>query len=80
MSDPDPDLARLDRVLAQLSEHFDSIQIIATRHAGDGTLTFQRGTGNWFSRYGATAEWVDMQRARVLVKAQRETEDEEDEL
>lgn len=73
MSDStDPDLVMLDRILAQLSEHFDSVQIFATRHNGDHTLSAQRGTGNWYSRYGAVREWVAQQDARAWAKVDRE--------
>ncbi len=65
VSDPDPDLSRLDRCLAQLSDHWDSVQIIATRHNGTATIVADRGTGNWYSRFGATSEWVERQRATL---------------
>lgn len=71
----DEDLARLDRCLAQLSEHFDSVQIVATRHNGDATISCHRGTGNWFSRYGAVVEWVEFQQARVREKVRREEDE-----
>lgn len=74
MSD-DPDIVRLDRLLAQLSEHFDSIQIVATRHNGDNTIAVHRGTGNWFSRYGAVVEWVDFAKERVAAKVRREDDE-----
>lgn len=78
MPDPDEDIARLDRMLAQLSEHYDSVQIIATRHNGDTTLVVDRGTGNWYSRFGATGEWVDRERARVWVKMSHDERPRED--
>jgi len=63
MGEPaDQDKAALDRVLAQLTEQFDSVQIIATRHRGAGvgeqTWLMHRGTGNWYARYGAVREWL----------------------
>ncbi len=73
-SDPanDPLLAMLDKMLNQLSEHFDSIQIIATNHKGDHTLTVQRGIGNWYSRLGAVTEWLEREKARIHVHTERE--------
>lgn len=59
MKEVDEDFVRLDRILAQLSEHYDSVQIVATRHTGDKTIRVDRGTGNWFSRYGAVQLWVE---------------------
>lgn len=71
----DEDTPRLDRALAQLSEHFDSVQIIATRHTGTHTSRFDRGTGNLYSRLGAVAEWLHLRRSRVHVHVEREDDD-----
>lgn len=59
MTERDDEIMKLvDKALAGLSEHFDSIQIIATRHDGDKTIMLDRGTGNWYSRFGAGQLWV----------------------
>ena len=72
--DGDRDLRTLDRLLAQLSEHFDSVQIIATRHERDRTISANRGTGDWYSRYGAVREWLIQQdeRAREQIRGEDE--------
>lgn len=57
----DQDLQLLKNHLEQLGEHFDSVQIFATRHEHgtlDGTVTVQLGTGNWYARYGQIHEWL----------------------
>lgn len=54
------DLKEIDRALSLLSEHFDAVQIFASRHRKDaeGTFNLQKGTGNWFTRYGHVREWL----------------------
>jgi hypothetical protein len=54
------DIARLDAAAQLLMEHFDSVQIFATRYDGyqRGTAGASAGRGNWYARYGAVKEWV----------------------
>ncbi len=54
------DHAMLKRHVAQLAEHFETVQIFATRHSAehDGTVGAQWGEGNWYARYGQVKEWV----------------------
>jgi len=77
MADRNEEIARLDRCLAQLSDHYDSIQIIATRHEGTRTISADRGTGNWHSRFGAVSEWVERERARVWAQVERDDDERE---
>lgn len=81
MSEPDkdPQLVMLEQVLNRLSEHFDSIQIIATDHKGSHTVIIQSGVGNMYSRIGAVAEWLECQRIRVRVHTKKQIRDEEEE-
>jgi hypothetical protein len=56
-----PDITAVDRCIEILGEHFDSVQIFATRHESttlDGTLSITKGTGNYFARYGQIREWI----------------------
>ncbi len=62
----------LDSVLAGLSEHFDNVQIIATRSDGTDTLVIDRGTGNWYARYGAVREWIIIQEERTKIHTRQE--------
>lgn len=74
MSEPDPDLKKLDDALRTLSEHFDSVHIFATRHeptTEGGTLSVERGTGHWNARIGQIKEWVIMQDEFVKVHARK---------
>lgn len=53
----------LDSFLAQLMEHFDTVQIVATKHCTerDASIKRQRGDGNWYARYGSVKEWINDQ-------------------
>ena len=46
---------------AMLMEHFDCVQIFASKHKGEqvGTITYNFGAGNYFARYGQVQQWVD---------------------
>jgi hypothetical protein len=66
------DIAKVDAALAVLAEHFDTVQVFATRHeAGqeDGTISVQKGLGNWFARYGQVQEWLVTNDERSRLKA-----------
>ncbi len=44
---------------AQLTEHFDSVQIIATSRDDEGNTTLHvMGLGNWYARFGSVQAWV----------------------
>ncbi len=46
---------------AQLAEHFESVQIIATHVDSelDATVLTAAGQGNMYARLGSTATWLD---------------------
>jgi hypothetical protein len=79
-SNPSEEAALIAHHLRALSEHFDSVQIFATRHesgAKDGTLHWQQGAGNWYARFGQVQEWLGVQQARArrdALRADRERE------
>lgn len=61
MSDKENDLERVDAAINLLSEHFDAVQIFASRHepeTEDGTVSVEKGSGNWFTRYGQVSDWM----------------------
>jgi len=61
VSQPNHNLAHLEKALSELGEHYDSAQIFATRHeAGTlgGTVRAALGCGNWYARYGQVQEWI----------------------
>ena len=61
MSDPDPQIAEIERHVAQLEEHFDSVQIICTGHRDGKTTSTCSGSGNWYARIGSVREWLTTQ-------------------
>lgn len=55
------DEAMIQKCVDELGEHFDTVQIFATRHEkgeNDGTVHVQLGAGNWFARYGHVTNWL----------------------
>lgn len=55
------DLKIVTKAIQDLSEHFDSIQIFATRYDANSegaTVNVSKGTGNWFARAGQVREWI----------------------
>jgi len=42
----------VDSHAAQLSEHFDAVQILASYSLNGGTQSISGGSGNWFARLG----------------------------
>lgn len=52
------DVSQLDRAIAVLGEHFDTVQIFCTRYEGASTVSVNKGTGNWHARAGQVREWV----------------------
>lgn len=57
--DKDPEIELLEKHIAQLMEHFETVQIFVTRHdAGQGTFNINLGDGNFFARLGQVQEWI----------------------
>ena len=46
--------------VARLSEHFDSVVVMVSRHdfKSGKTISFVNGEGNYNARYGLAKEWV----------------------
>lgn len=63
-----PDEQFLDKALDILREHFDTVQILATRHEAsqNGTLHFDCGFGNYYARLGQLDIWLKQQRQASL--------------
>jgi hypothetical protein len=60
------DLRRIEEALDLLIEHFDCVQIFATRdESGElgGTVRISRGRGNWYARFGQVMLWVEREKA-----------------
>lgn len=55
------DLEIIQRAIDLIGERFDTIQIFTTRYESEkdgGTINVQKGTGNWFARYGQVKTWI----------------------
>lgn len=63
---PDEIATVIDRCIARLREHCDSVQIFCTRLDENGdTLNFNLGSGNWFARFGQVVEWTHRETERA---------------
>lgn len=59
MSQPDSSVDMIDRHLSHLFEHFDNVQIFASRVDEKGrTVTITRGIGNFCARRGQVRDWM----------------------
>lgn len=76
------ELQHVKDACSALGEHFDSVHIFATSYKGGdkGTLHFQWGAGNWFSRFGQIRTWVLKQEEAERVRMREEMEQDEEEL
>lgn len=74
------DLARIDKALQTLSEFFDTVQIHATRYdsASGQTCRIDKGTGNWFARYGQIKAWVVREDESFRVETRNDARGEND--
>ena len=77
MSDGDEDLKEIERHVAQLGEHFESIRVIASRNQDGKTITYSSGAGNFYAQLGSVRDWLVRQEARSREHARREMEGEE---
>ncbi len=80
MSD-DPDTARRRRAAAELSEHFDAVQILACKLLPDGTSSMTKaGKGLFYARLGMARTFLEQDvaedRAQALARELKEEEGE----
>lgn len=55
----------LEEAVARVSEHFDSVLILATWTKGDDCLFVKRGTGNVFEWYGMVDSYMREQSTKL---------------
>ncbi len=61
----------LDGHVAQLMEHFDTVEIFVTSYQPNQTTNYTaRGSGNWFARKGQIQEWI-MRSDRIVCEEVR---------
>ena len=51
--------AILEKALAQIGEHFDAVQILASWNEEAMSMIAKRGTGNWYARQGMAHEFIN---------------------
>ena len=62
----DDDIRILERHVAQLGEHFQSVRIITTSHQDGNTFTATSGAGNFYAQIASVREWLMRQDERVV--------------
>lgn len=69
------DMKLVREACESLSEHFDTVQVFATRYDSNldqGTVNVLWGTGNWFARYGQIRTWLIKKDAETRKDAEAE--------
>lgn len=69
----DLDVQRLKKMCEELGEHFDCVQIFASRFdAEEGTTSVNWGAGNWHARRGQVDGWLtkEDERSRKEIREQ----------
>jgi len=79
----DHDMELISAALERLGEHFDSVQIFASRQEVDGgdqsIVNIYSGCGNWFARYGQVTNWLTTEDERTKTRVRNEIFDDEEE-
>ncbi len=73
------DMSRIEKALDTLREHFDTVQIFTTKHGctngdGIGTISFRKGFGNYYARYGQVQQWLIKENKSVEIEVMEENE------
>ena len=58
----------LDKAVSFLAEHFDSVQILATRCEGTETESYACGVGNFMARMGQVQEFLRREELRLFAE------------
>lgn len=75
-----PGVELLESHAARLMEHFDSVQIVATRFSGESQETdvFRAGGGNYYARLGSMKEWLINEEERLRLDVDDSSFDDDD--
>lgn len=69
-------LEGLKKEALRLHEHFDTVQILATRFHNDGTTSaFEVGRGNWYARQGQARTWITQDDENTREQVRRKGEE-----
>lgn len=55
----------VEKAAADLGEHFEAVEILASNSDGEGTKCIKRGGGNYYARIAMAQEFVDEDRVRT---------------
>lgn len=55
----------IERIAAQLAEHWEGVQILVSRAEPDGTGRYFYGVGNWYTRQGMAHDFIKSEEART---------------
>ena len=64
----DDKMKLIEQTCSRLQEHFDSVQIFATKHdptMSEGTINWHYGSGNWFTRWGQIKDWISRKESEM---------------
>ncbi len=61
----------LEKIVVDLSEHFDAVQILATWMDGGATKSLKPGSGNFYARQGLARELINEDMAQEIAVAIR---------
>lgn len=62
----------IEKAMAILGEHFDSVQILASYNEEDETRCSKRGCGNWYARVRMAQELILEDNARIHHQVRKE--------
>lgn len=74
---PQQALAMLNAHAAQLSEHFEAVQILASFPTDGGTQPVKAGRGNWFARQGMAHDFIKQDEAQQIAHEITQSEEQE---
>jgi len=74
----DEELKIVQAHMAQLSEHFETVQIFVTIKKEESTTSMFDGCGNYFARYGQVKSWTIAEEKDFDAKNRVGGEEEED--
>ena len=74
----DIELDRIKKAVKELSEHFDTVQILCTNHPSDeeGTTKYSWSHGNFYARLGHMLSWIEQEKGELYEKGARSLDNE----
>ena len=71
----DADFKRIENAATVLIEHFDAVQIFASKHTSTGTVAHHHGKGNYYARRGYVQTWLLKENEISRTETHEESED-----